>query len=133
MDIQKATHSAAGGIDRIGSTIERINNIQSSIAAAVEQQGSATREISRNVQEAAGKTARVSDSIVHVSRALETTGLAATEMLDAANSLSEQSAMLKGEVDAFLLSVRGDGKGMRDAEKTQVDGQKPSAHLRRVA
>jgi methyl-accepting chemotaxis protein len=107
-DIQNATKSAVGGIDKIGGTIERINTIQSSIAAAVEQQGTTTKEISRNVQEAASRTMLVSRNITDVSQALEKTGTAATEMLISAEGLSQQSMKLKGEVNNFLGSVRGD-------------------------
>ena len=107
-DIQNATKSAVGGIDKIGGTIERINNIQSSIASAVEQQGATTKEISRNVQEAASRTVLVSQNITDVSKALENTGTAATEMLGAAQGLSQQSMKLKEEVNNFLVSVKSD-------------------------
>ena len=107
-DIQNATKSAVGGIDKISGTIERINTIQSSIAAAVEQQGATTKEISRNVQEAASRTMLVSRNITSVSEALENTGTAATEMLGAAEGLSHQSMKLKEEVNNFLVSVKGD-------------------------
>lgn len=108
-DIQKATESAVGGIDKIGGTIEKINTIQSTIATAVEQQGSATKEISKNVQEAAYKTVEVSKNIIDVSRALENTGVAAHEMLKAANGLTIESEKLKHEVHGFLETVKKDG------------------------
>jgi len=112
-DIQRATESAVGVIDRISSTIGRINSIQSSIAAAVEEQSAATKEISRNIQEAAGRTTLVSKNIASVSNAIENTGTAASELLDAAQSLSQQSEKLKTEVDHFLGSVRSDGASER--------------------
>jgi len=108
MDIQGATRSAVGCIDKIGGTIERINTIQSSIAAAVEQQGTTTKEISRNVQEAASRTVLVSRNITDVSKTLESTGSAATEMLGSAQGLSQQAMKLKEEVNNFLNSVRGE-------------------------
>lgn len=112
-DIQTATASAVSGIDRIGGTIERISTIQSSIAIAVEQQGSATKEISRNVQEAASRTLLVSNNITNVSKALEDTGTAAIEMLDAAKGLSTQSDKLRTEVENFLMSVKSDDGGKK--------------------
>src|SRR5690606_14889742 len=54
--IQSATGEAVGAIQGITATIAEINEIAGSIASAVEQQGAATREISRNVQEAARGT-----------------------------------------------------------------------------
>jgi len=127
-DIQNATKSAVGGIDKIGGTIERINTIQSSIAAAVEQQGTTTKEISRNVQEAASRTMLVSRNITDVSQALEKTGSAATEMLGAAEGLSQQSMKLKEEVNNFLGSVRGDGEPKHEDAHKHHEHHDVTAH-----
>jgi methyl-accepting chemotaxis protein len=48
--IQSATHESVGAIKEISGTIERLSEISSTIAAAVEEQGAATQEISRNVR-----------------------------------------------------------------------------------
>lgn len=45
-----ATQGAVSAIGEIKSIIDRLNSVASSIAAAVEEQGVATQEISRNVQ-----------------------------------------------------------------------------------
>ena len=45
--------NSVGAIKEISGTIERLSEIASTIAAAVEEQGAATQEISRNVQQAA--------------------------------------------------------------------------------
>src|SRR3984957_19158649 len=60
---QQGTTSAVGAIRNIGNTISEINEVTTAIAAAVEQQGAATREIARNIQHAAGGTAEVSSNI----------------------------------------------------------------------
>ena len=57
-NMQPVTTSAVGAIRNIGQTIGEINEVTTAIAAAVEQQGAATREIARNIQHAAGGTAR---------------------------------------------------------------------------
>ncbi|WP_035655190.1 HAMP domain-containing methyl-accepting chemotaxis protein, partial [Bradyrhizobium sp. STM 3809] len=51
--VQAATQESVGAIQAISSTIERLAEIGAAIAAAVEEQGAATQEISRNVQQAA--------------------------------------------------------------------------------
>ena len=51
--IQAATQDSVNAIKEISGTIERLSEISSTIAAAVEEQGAATQEISRNVQQAA--------------------------------------------------------------------------------
>ena len=75
--MQQVTTSAVGAIRNIGQTIGEINDVTTAIAAAVEEQGAATREIARNVQHAAGGTAEVSSNIVGVSTASAEAGSAA--------------------------------------------------------
>ena len=61
--IQAATQDSVGAIKEIGDTIGRMSEISSTIAAAVEEQGAATQEISRNIQHAAQGAQRVSSNI----------------------------------------------------------------------
>ena len=56
--MQTVTNSAVGAIRNISTTISEINEVTSAIAAAVEEQGAATREIARNIQHAAGRHQR---------------------------------------------------------------------------
>ena len=51
--IQGATNGTVEAIGSVQKTIEEISGISTTITAAVEQQGAATREIARNVQQAA--------------------------------------------------------------------------------
>ena len=66
-NMQQVTTTAVGAIRNIGLTIGEIDTVTTAIAAAVEQQGAATREIARNIQHAAGGTSEVSGHIVGVS------------------------------------------------------------------
>jgi methyl-accepting chemotaxis protein len=104
--IQSATQESVNAIREISGTIEKLSEISSAIAAAVEQQGAATHEISRNVQQAAHGTQQVSSHITDVQRGAGETGLASTQVLSAAKSLSGESNRLKLEVGKFLSSVR---------------------------
>jgi methyl-accepting chemotaxis protein len=104
--IQAATEESVGAIKEIGDTIGRMSEIASTIASAVEQQGAATQEISRNVQQAAQGTMQVSSNILDVQRGASNTGSASSQVLSAAQSLSGESARLKREVGKFLDSVR---------------------------
>jgi methyl-accepting chemotaxis protein len=72
----------------------------------VEEQGAATQEISRNVQQAARGTQQVSTNINDVQRGATETGSASSQLLAAAKSLSGDSNRLKLEVGKFLNSVR---------------------------
>jgi methyl-accepting chemotaxis protein len=104
--IQAATQDSVSAIKEIGGTIGRMSEISSTIAAAVEEQGTATQEISRNIQQAAQGTTEVSSNITDVQRGASETGSASAQVLSAAQSLSGESNRLKREVGKFLDSVR---------------------------
>jgi methyl-accepting chemotaxis protein len=105
-DIQSATQDSVGAIAAIGGTINRMSEIASSIASAVEEQSASTQEISRNVQHAAQAVIEVSANIAQVERSASDTGAASGHVLAAAQSLSGDSGRLKSEVGAFLQRVR---------------------------
>jgi methyl-accepting chemotaxis protein len=104
--IQAATQDSVNAIKEISGTIEKLSEISSTIAAAVEEQGAATQEISRNVQQAAQGTQQVSSNITDVQRGATETGSASSQVLSAAQMLSGDSDRLKVEVSKFLTSVR---------------------------
>jgi methyl-accepting chemotaxis protein len=104
--IQGASAEAVAAIRNVVSVITEIEQIGGAIAAAIEQQGSATREIARNVQEAATGTQDVTSNISGVQQAANDTGAAATQVLGAAEELSGQSNDLAAQVHRFLADVR---------------------------
>jgi methyl-accepting chemotaxis protein len=104
--IQSATQESVGAIKEIGDTIGRMSEISSTIASAVEEQGAATQEISRNVQQAARGTQQVSSNISDVQRGASETGSASSQVLSAAQLLSRDSNRLKLEVSKFVNTVR---------------------------
>ena len=104
--MQQVTTSAVGAIRNISTTINEIDEVTTAIAAAVEQQGAATREIARNIQHAAGGTSEVSSNIVGVSTASAEAGAAATEVLSASAALRREADVLRAEIDAFLGNIR---------------------------
>ncbi|PWC52614.1 cache domain-containing protein [Azospirillum sp. TSO22-1] len=104
--IQSATRGAATEIETISATIGRIDAISASIAAAIDQQAQTTREIARNVQDAARGTTHVSEKIAGVTLVVGETGQCATHVTDTTRSLSQQSEQLRHQVSAFLTKVR---------------------------
>jgi methyl-accepting chemotaxis protein len=104
--IQEATEGSAQAIQGITVTINRVNEISTAIASAVEEQGAATQEISRNVQQAAQGTTEVSSNITNVTEAAQQTGAAATQVLGSAGMLSRNGTLLRSQVDSFLKEVR---------------------------
>lgn len=104
--VQTATNDAVGAIKAIGATISEISEIGAAIAAAVEQQGVATKEIARNVEQASAGTSEVSITIVEVNQAASKTGLASEQVRDASGELSVQAKNLRDDVDRFIAHIR---------------------------
>jgi len=104
--VQGATQAAVSAISGIGSRIGSINDVSTALAAAVEEQGAATQEITRNTHEAAVGTQDVSSNIVAVREGVAETSRAATVVLGAADGLRRQADELRGEVDRFLGTIR---------------------------
>ena len=104
--IQEATADSVRAIADIKATIDQVNDIANTIAAAVEQQNAATREISENVQQAAAGTQDVTARIADVSESSRHYGEAANGVGTAAANLSEQAENLRHTVGDFLRTVR---------------------------
>jgi methyl-accepting chemotaxis protein len=104
--MRAVTESAAGDIQNIAGTIERLSHIASSVAAAVEEQGAATGEIARNVQEAASGTETVSHTITEVTMAAAETGRNAGRVFGASSELAQDGERLRGDVQSFVEQVR---------------------------
>jgi methyl-accepting chemotaxis protein len=106
IQMQSATEQSVAAIKDIGNTIVQVSEISSTIAAAVEEQGAATQEIARNVQEAAEGSTQVSGRMVDVNRGALDTGSAAEQVHSLAVSLLAESNHLNIEVETFLKSIR---------------------------
>ena len=104
--MQQATGDAVNAIANITGTITTISEIAEAIAAAVEEQGAATREITRNVQEAADGANAVSSNITGVNEAAHQTDVVSSEVLASAEKLGCQAAALRSDVDGFLAKIR---------------------------
>lgn len=104
--IQSATGSCVSAIGDISTTIREISGIATTIAAAVEEQDSATREIARSVQQAAAGTNEVSRNVAGASHAADQSRALADNVLVASGELGEHAAMLFKSVDTFLAGLR---------------------------
>ncbi|MEI6985521.1 MAG: methyl-accepting chemotaxis protein [Rhodospirillaceae bacterium] len=104
--MQTVTGTAAEAIHGITSTIRRMNDIAAAIASAMEEQGAATREIARNIVEAAYGTRDVSGNISGVTESIVETRRLAEQSLLAANNLRKESDTVQTEVSDFTHKVR---------------------------
>jgi len=104
--MQDATGKSVAAITDISGTIARMSEIATAVAVAVEQQGAATHEIARNIQQAAQGTGEVSSGVADVQRGAAETGSASAQLLSSAGLLSRNSTRLSDEVANFLRTVR---------------------------
>jgi methyl-accepting chemotaxis protein len=104
--IQSATGDCVTAIGGISDTIREISGIATTIAASVEEQGSATREIARSVQQAATGTSEVSLNVAGASQAADQSRALADNVLVASGQLSRQAKELFASVDTFLAGLR---------------------------
>jgi methyl-accepting chemotaxis protein len=104
--IQSATSDCVIAIDGISDTIREISGIATTIAAAVEEQDSATREIARSVQQAAAGTSTVSHNVAGASQAAGQSRALADNVMLASSELSQHADALFRSVDSFLAGLR---------------------------
>ncbi len=105
-EMQAVTGLSVKAIESITQVIGRIDEISTAIASAVEEQGAATQEISRNVLQAAEGTREVSANIAVVNQVAAETGKASSGVLDSASDLAKQGEILRTEVGSFLAKIR---------------------------
>ena len=104
-DIQKVAGDAINAIQTIGGIIGEVNEVATAIAAAVQEQGAATQEITRSTQYAAQGTKNVSDNITGV-KADADAAAAADNVKQASETLETQSQQLGNQVTDFLGKIR---------------------------
>ena len=104
--IQGVTGQAVSVIASITARIREIDDVAATIAAAVDQQGTATQEIVRNVAQASAGTSAVTATMAGVAAAAGEAGSAAGAVLASTSALARQSEDLGGEVRRFLATIR---------------------------
>jgi methyl-accepting chemotaxis protein len=104
--IQKVASDAIDAIKGIGNIIGEVNEVATVIAAAVEEQGAATQEITRSTQHAAQGTKTVSENITGVKTNAGTAADAAENVKLASETLETQSQRLSRQVTEFLGRIR---------------------------
>ncbi|GAB3121204.1 methyl-accepting chemotaxis protein [Novispirillum itersonii subsp. nipponicum] len=104
--VQAETQTAVSAISDMAESIRALSHQSVAIAAAVDQQDTATKEIARTVEEAFTGTRTVSDTIVGVNQASQETGACATQVLTAATELNERSTEMHRLIHGFLQNVK---------------------------
>ncbi|MEQ8398189.1 methyl-accepting chemotaxis protein [Thalassobaculum sp.] len=105
-EIQSASRDAVTTIKAIADVVRSLEQMNTAVASAVEEQGATTQEIARNTQQAASGAAQVSGGIAGVSAASERTGEGAAEVLQMCGELATSTDTLEREVGEFVRRIR---------------------------
>ena len=99
--MQHDTSRAVAAIAEIGTVIGRIDELQTRIAAAVEEQSATTGEISRNIVEATTGTGEIAENIVQVAQAAQSTAEGASNTQVSSQELARMAQALQRLVDEY--------------------------------
>ena len=101
--IQGDTQGAVTAISEISEVIARINDIQATIASAVEEQTATTNEIARSVTEASAGANGIAEDVTQVAAAADDTRQGAQNSLQSATELAGLAAELRSLVGQFTV------------------------------
>jgi len=122
--IQKGTEGAVEIIAEISSIIAQMHDISTTIASAVEEQTTTTKEIARNVNEAAVGESQVTGTIASVALAAKDTSIGAQSTQTAAQKLAEMAIELQDLLGQFKYA---NGAGATDISKRVALPSRPPA------
>jgi len=101
--IQTDVTAAVDAIAEIGTIIRQVNELQVTIAGAVEEQSATTREIGHNVQSAAGASGDIAKNIMGVASSVESSTAFASDAEHAASRLGNVSRALADLIARYKL------------------------------
>lgn len=104
--IQSDTQATIVSIARIQDVVHRISDLQTTIAAAVEEQTATTNEMSRNLAEGARGTTEIAQAIATVAEASKRTSAGASTSLVAAKELACLASDLQRLTDSSTSTHR---------------------------
>ena len=104
--IQQESSRTAEAIRHISQTVVRLDEISAVVAAAREEQSSATQEIGRSVQDAAQGTQEVAENIIALKTGAQDTNSAAHQVRSASGDVTQQSQSLRTQIARFLSDVK---------------------------
>ena len=105
-DVQGIVAQTCVALDDVTTVVARIEEIAESIAAAVEEQAAATREIACNAQKAAVGTENMARTAASMHQGAEGTSGEAATVLASAHGLGQEAARLRDRVSTFLAEIK---------------------------
>ena len=113
--IQADTDGAVAAIEKISVIINQINNYQTTIAAAVEEQTATTNEMSRSVAEAATGSASIAETISQYQEIAQEAGKGVETLQHASDELVEASQAMYDNISMLVYEKKGDADNLPNA------------------
>lgn len=113
--IQADTDGAVAAIEKISDIINQINNYQTTIAAAVEEQTATTNEMSRSVAEAATGSASIAETISQYQEIAQEAGKGVETLQHASDELVEASQAMYDNISMLVFEKKGDADNLPNA------------------
>jgi methyl-accepting chemotaxis protein len=104
--MQSATQNSVSSVLKIIDTIAEVSQSIEVVSLSIHEQSSAANEIAHHIGQNAVGAKDIADNIGSVGDGADQTGMAASDVLESARGLSEQSNILSETVDRFLYTVR---------------------------
>lgn len=101
--LQKDSGAAVDAIASIAKNIERLNAINSTIAASVEEQNATTKEVARVVLESARGVSDIAGSVKTIAKSVDLTNAGANDSFSSAMELDGLATKLKGLVATLKI------------------------------
>ena len=102
-NLQKDTTGAVTAIDSISGAVKAMNNISSTIAAAVEEQNATAKEVARVVSESAKGVAEIATTVRTTAASAKETTVSIGQAKEAANGLAELAEKLRRLVETVKI------------------------------
>lgn len=115
--IQGSMIETVNAIGKITEAMTEARGLTSQIATSVDEQLSATREITKAVGFASSGTSAASGNVENVTGSIEKTSEVATQVNSTSANLSDTTARLASEVERFLSDVAKDVEERRGASR----------------
>ncbi|MGP1276091.1 MAG: methyl-accepting chemotaxis protein [Caulobacterales bacterium] len=111
IEAQMSAIEAATGhaVERIADIVKRIgdlNSLTGGVAASAEQQGAATSDIARAIQEAAAGASQIASTIEALNQISDGNARASSELLEACKTLNARSGELKDQMARFVSGIK---------------------------
>lgn len=113
--IQADTDGAVAAIEKISDIINQINNYQTTIAAAVEEQTATTNEMSRSVAEAATGSASIAETISQYQEIAQEAGKGVETLQHASDELVEASQGMYDTISLLVYEKKGAADNLPNA------------------